>query len=236
MIFDPPLIRATLLRRYKRFLADVTLEDGQEVVAHCANPGRMTGVNESGSTIWLQPSDNPNRKLKFSWKLIELPCGHLAGIDTGLPNVIVEEALSAKRIPGLSEYETFRREVRYRQGSRVDFLLQGGGRADCYLEVKNVHLRRKGTLAEFPDSVTARGAKHMGDLMAMAAEGHRAVVLYVVQRTDCTRFSIADDIDPVYADAALAAKAAGVETLVMATRISTNGVSLADPLSEASVC
>ncbi|NNU79241.1 DNA/RNA nuclease SfsA [Halovulum dunhuangense] len=224
MEFDIPLIRARLLRRYKRFLADVTLEDGREATAHCANPGAMLGVADPGATVWLEPATNPARKLRYSWKLVELPGGHMAGIDTGVPNRVVAEALAAGRIPAVAGYAAFRPEVRYRERSRVDFLLSSPGLPDCYLEVKNVHLRRDGTLAEFPDSVTARGAKHLDDLAAMVAAGHRAVMLYVVQRTDCDRLALAGDIDPFYAAAAARARAAGVEMLCHATRITTQGI------------
>ncbi|WP_112321155.1 DNA/RNA nuclease SfsA [Oceanibium sediminis] len=230
MTFDRPLIRATLLRRYKRFLADVTLEDGREVTAHCANPGAMIGVAEPGATVWLEPNDDPKRKLNYSWKLIELPGGHLAGIDTAVPNRVVAEALAARQVPQLAAYPDFRPEVKYREKSRVDFLLSGPGLPDCYLEVKNVHLRRDGDWAEFPDSVTARGAKHLVDLSAMAGAGHRAVMLYIVQRTDCARLRLAADLDPTYAAAASAAKRAGVEMLCHATHIDREGVRIGPAL------
>ncbi len=224
MEFARPLVRARLLRRYKRFLADVTLEDGREVTAHCANPGAMTGVAQPGAAVWLEPAANPARKLQWSWRLTELPGGHLAGIDTAVPNRVVAEALAAGAIPALAAHARVRAEVRYAAASRVDFLLSGDGLPDAYVEVKNVHLRRTGSLAEFPDSVTARGARHLGDLAVMAAAGHRAVLLYVVQRTDCDAVALAADIDPAYAKAAAAARAAGVEMLAHATRITRAGV------------
>ena len=227
MKFDRPLIRGRLLRRYKRFLADVEVE-GREVTAHCANPGTMLSVNAPGSRIWLQPSTNPKRKLKWSWKLIELDHGHFAGIDTGVPNRITGDALAGGRIAPLSGYDTVRAEVKYRDASRVDFLLSGRGRPDCYLEVKNVHLKRSGSLAEFPDCVTARGAKHMGDLAAMVEAGHRACLLYVIQRTDCDRFGLAEDLDPAYAAAVRKAAAAGVELFAMGTEISPRGITLSE--------
>lgn len=230
MDFALPLIRGTLLRRYKRFLADVTLEDGREVTAHCANPGAMLGVADAGATVWLEPNNDPKRKLNHSWKLVELPGGHMAGIDTAVPNRVVAEALAAGQVAEVAGYPTHRAEVRYREKSRVDFLLSGGGLPDCYLEVKNVHLRRTGDWAEFPDSVTARGAKHLGDLSAMVAEGHRAVMLYLVQRTDCARLRLAADLDPKYAAAAAAAKRAGVEMICYDTRIGRTGVSFGKPL------
>ncbi len=224
MRFARPLVRGTLVRRYKRFLADVMLEDGTPVTAHCANPGAMLGLNAPGTTLWLEPTDAPGRKLGFSWRLVELAGGGLAGIDTSLPNRLVAEALAEGRVPALAGYSTVRPEVRYGTRSRVDFLLTGSGLPDAWVEVKNVHLSREAGLAEFPDSVTARGARHLAELAAMVAAGHRAVMLYVVQRTDCARFRIADDLDPAYARASAAARAGGVETIAHATRITHDGV------------
>ena len=229
MRFQTPLIRARLIRRYKRFLADIRLEDGREVTAHCANPGAMLGLAEPGAAIWAEPNDDPKRKLRWSWKLVELPGGHFAGIDTSIPNKVVAEALAARAIPALTGYERVRAEVKYGLSSRIDFLLEGpAGRT--YVEVKNVHLRREGDWAEFPDCVTARGAKHLAELAEMVAVGHRAVMLYLVQRTDCARFRLAGDLDPAYARAFVAARAAGVEALCHATAIDTRGVTLAAPL------
>lgn len=226
MIFDPPLQPATLLRRYKRFLADVTLDDGSVTTAHCANPGAMLGVDTPGSRIWLQPSTNPKRKLAWSWMLIELEHG-LAGIDTGLPNRLTEEALAEVHIPELAAYGERRQEVKYGAASRVDFLLRQDGLPDCYLEVKNVHLRRTDRLAEFPDCVTKRGAKHMDELSQMVAQGHRAIVLFVIQRNDCDAMALACDLDPAYAAAAARAQAAGVEFLAYRTQLSPEGITLA---------
>jgi sugar fermentation stimulation protein A len=230
MRFASPLLRGTLLRRYKRFLADVMLEDGREVTAHCANPGAMLGLNAPGTGVWLEASQDPRRKLGFAWRLVELEDGHLAGIDTAVPNRLVAEALAEGRIPGLTGYAAVRPEVRYGTNSRIDFLLTGPDRPDTYVEVKNVHLRRGDDRAEFPDSVTARGAKHLRELAAMAGAGHRAVMLYVVQRTDCAGFRLAADLDPAYAAAFAAARAAGVEALAHATRIDRDGVWLDGPL------
>lgn len=230
MNFEQTLIPARLIRRYKRFLADVTLEDGREVTAHCANPGSMMGLQEPGSRIWLEPNDDPKRKLDYSWKLVELDGGHMAGIDTALPNRVVGEALQNGRIPELSDYPLLRSEVRYGNASRIDFLLTAAGRPDAYVEVKNVTLSRQSGLAEFPDSVTKRGTKHLHDLAVMASQGYRAVMFYLVQRSDCGRFSLAEDIDPDYAAAWLAAKLAGVETLCYEASLSTTAATLGAPI------
>ncbi len=230
MEFARPLVRGTLVRRYKRFLADVMLEDGREVTVHCPNPGAMLGLNMPGLTVWLEPTDGPGRKLPFGWRVVELGDGHVAGIDTGVPNKIVAEALAAGGVPALAGYSAFRAEVRYGTRSRVDFLATGPGLPDAYVEVKNVHLRREGDWAEFPDSVTARGAKHLGELAAMVAAGHRAVLIYVVQRSDCRGMRLAADLDPGYAAAWALARAAGVEAVAHATEIRREGIRLAGPL------
>lgn len=230
MQFQTPLIRATLVRRYKRFLADVILPDGSEVTAHCANPGAMTGLKDEGTQIWVEPNDNPKRKLNYSWKLVCLEGGNHVCIDTAMPNAVVEEALRAGQVPELSGYDTLKREVTYGQNSRIDFFLTGHGKPDTYVEVKSVTLRRNGGLAEFPDSVTKRGTKHLNELSDMVRLGHRAVMLYVVHRTDCTKVSIAADIDPDYASACDQACADGVQMLCYGTVISPDGVSLAGSL------
>jgi sugar fermentation stimulation protein A len=229
MRFPSPLLPGRLLRRYKRFLADIEVEGVGEVTAHCPNPGSMMGLDTPGLSVWIERA-LPERKLPFAWRLAELPGGHWAGIDTAVPNRVVKEALAARAVAELADYGTVRPEVRYGARSRVDFLLTEPGLPDAYVEVKNVHLRRRGDLAEFPDCVTDRGARHLGDLAAMVAAGHRAVMLFLVQRTDCARFALAADLDPAYARAFDAATAAGVETIVYGTRISPEGVWLRDPL------
>jgi sugar fermentation stimulation protein A len=226
MRFPTPLVPATLLRRYKRFLADCVLEDGREVTAHCANPGSMMGLAEPGMRIWLEPNDDPKKKLKFGWRLVEHDGGHFTGVDTSVPNRALKAALEAGAVPGLDGYDKVRAEVKYGQNSRIDFLLTGANRPDTYVEVKSVTLSRQPGLAEFPDSVTARGTKHLGELAQMATEGHRAVMLYLVQRTDAQGFALADDIDLAYAAAYDHARAAGVEALAFGTRISPEGVEL----------
>ena len=230
MRFPTPLVPARLLRRYNRFLADAELDDGREVTAHCPNPGSMMGLKDPGLRIWLEPNDDPKRKLKWGWRIVELPGGHFSGIDTGVPNRVVKEALVARTIPELSAYGTVRPEVAYRRNSRVDFLLTEPELPDAYVEVKNVHLRREDDWAEFPDSVTTRGAKHLGELSAMAVEGHRAVMLYLVQRTDCRRLKMASDLDPAYAAAFDRAVASGVEMLCYGTQVSATEVSLGTKL------
>ena len=224
MRFETPLVPARLIRRYKRFLADCRLEDGSEVTAHCANPGSMMGLAEPGEKIWLEPNDDPKKKLKFGWRLVDHENGHFTGVDTSIPNRALRAALEAGEIPELAAYDTVRPEVKYGQNSRIDFLLTGPGLPDAYVEVKSVTLSRQPGLAEFPDSVTARGTKHLGELAAMAAQGHRAIMLYLVQRTDCDRFALAADIDPAYAAAFEVARAQGVERMICGTRISPDGV------------
>jgi sugar fermentation stimulation protein A len=229
MRFPRPLVRGVLLRRYKRFLADVRLLDGTETTAHCANPGSMLGLAEPGMEVWLLPHADARRKLAWSWELVRAG-EHLVGINTAHPNRLAEEAIAAGRIPGLAGYATCRREQRYGVASRIDLLLAAPGRPICYVEVKNVHLRR-GEDAEFPDSVTARGAKHLVELAAMKAAGHRAVMLYVVQRADCRSFRIAADIDAVYDLAFREARAAGVEALCYYCTVNLDGIEIAAPLA-----
>ncbi|MCV0424978.1 MAG: DNA/RNA nuclease SfsA [Roseibium sp.] len=230
MKFSAPLVSGRLVKRYKRFLADVVLdEDGREITAHCANPGSMLGLKEPGARVWLSRSDNPKRKLKYSWEVIEAD-GALVGINTAHPNKLVEEALEAGRIKELAEYETLRREVKYGKNSRIDILLEGEGGNKTYVEVKNVHLMRQPGLAEFPDSVTVRGAKHLVELGDMVAEGHRAAMVFLVQRPDCGRLNLASDIDPNYAAAFKAAHEAGVETFAIGCDVRLDGIDAIKPV------
>lgn len=227
MRFSAPLIPATLIRRYKRFLADVTLPDGGEVTVHVANPGAMLGLNTPGARVWLSKSNNSKRKLAYSWELVEVDFGaglELVGVNTGQPNGLVAAALEAKAIPPFAHYPKIRREVRYGKNSRVDFLLEGGGLPPCYLEVKNVHMMREPGRAEFPDAVTARGAKHLDELAVMAKTGARAAMLFLVQIGSAKSVSLAHDIDPVYKKAFDRALAEGVEAFALTCRISTEGI------------
>src|SRR5215475_6704307 len=182
MRFPAPLIPATLVKRYKRFLADVVLPSGETITVHCANPGSMIGLNAEGARVWLSKSANLKRKLAHSWELIEVDLGggfELVGINTAHPNTLAGEAIAAGAIPELAGYASVRREVKYGNGSRVDFLLEHPARPPCYVEIKNVHLMRRPGLAEFPDAVTKRGAKHLHELSAVVRAGRRAVMLYL---------------------------------------------------------
>jgi sugar fermentation stimulation protein A len=231
MRFAAELIPATLLRRYKRFLADVELADGTPLTVHVANPGAMTGLQAPGARVWLSKSPSVTRKLPYSWELIEADFGggaELVGVNTMHPNAIVAEALAAGAIPELAGYASIRREVKYGAASRVDFLLEEPARPPCYVEVKNVHMMRRPGLAEFPDSVTARGARHLGELAIVATAGARAVMLFVIQIGSSTAFALARDIDPAYGRAFDAARAAGVEALAYTCRIAKNELFLAE--------
>ena len=227
-----PLIRGRLVKRYKRFLADVILEDGTLVVAHCANSGSMLSVDAPDSEVWLSPASNPERKLRYTWELIRIG-DSLVGINTSHPNALVKEAIEAGLIPELAGYAAVRREVKYGKNSRIDLLLEDPKRPPCYVEVKNVTMRR-GTApdapAEFPDAVTARGAKHLVELADMVNQGHRAVMVYLVQRPDCRTFRVAADIDPTYAKGLETAMKKGVEALAYGCAVTLEGVTVTAPV------
>jgi sugar fermentation stimulation protein A len=230
MRFAAPLIPATLVRRYKRFLADVVLPSGEHATVHVANPGSMLGLAAPGSRVWLSKSDNAKRKLAHSWELVEVDFGggaEIVGINTGHPNLLVAEAIAAGVIADVAGYASVRREVKYGRSSRVDFLLESPDRPPCYVEVKNVHLMRRAGLAEFPDCVTARGAKHLAELADMVAAGHRAVMLFLIQIGSATRFALARDIDPGYGAAFDTARAAGVEAIAYKCGVTTDGIVVA---------
>ena len=233
MRFAAPLIPATLVKRYKRFLADVTMPDGSAITVHVANPGAMTGLATPGARVWLSKSDKAGRKLPHSWELVEADFGRgleLVGVNTAHPNPLVGAALAAGAIPELSGYDTIRREVKYGKNSRVDFLLESAKRPPCYVEIKNVHLMRKAGLAEFPDSRTERGAKHLDELGDMVEQGHRAVMLFLIQIGSATRFKLARDIDPKYGAAYDRARLRKVEAMAWKCAITREGIEVATPV------
>jgi len=234
MKFVSTLIPATLARRYKRFLADVVLESGDVTTVHVANPGAMTGLDRPLSRVWLSDSGNPQRKLPLTWELVETDLGsgsELVGVNTGHPHQLVGEAIEAGLIPELRGYPSVRREVKYGENSRIDFLLDDPARRKpCYLEIKNVHLMRKPRLAEFPDSVTERGAKHLRELATVRANGARAVMLFVIQIPSADRFTVARDIDPGYATEFDRARARGVEMLAWRCNVDRSGIEIAAPV------
>ena len=229
MRFARPLIEGRLQRRYKRFLADVRLESGDEVTAHCANPGAMLGLLAPDARVLLSESDNPARKLRYSWEMVEADfgCGpELVGVSTALPNPLVESALRSGFFHEFEGWPNVRREVKYGAASRVDFLVEGEGRPPVYVEVKNVHLMRTPGLAEFPDCATARGAKHMRELAEMVRQGARACVVFVIQM-NADRFTLARDLDPAYARAFDEARLAGVEAIALCCAVTREGIEIA---------
>jgi sugar fermentation stimulation protein A len=230
MDFPDTLLRGRLIKRYKRFMADVILDSGETITAHCANTGAMLGVQEADSEVWLSPARNPDRKLKFTWELIRIG-GGLVGINTAHPNKVVAEAIEGGKIPELTGYDTLRREVKYGKNSRVDILLSQDGKPDCYVEIKNVHLMRVAGVAEFPDSVSSRAAKHQGELADMVKQGARAVIFYLCQREDCDNFQLAADIDPDYAAAAKAARETGVEAMCYACTLTPEAIAVSRRLA-----
>jgi sugar fermentation stimulation protein A len=233
MRYSSTLIPGTLARRYKRFLADVVLESGEMTTVHVANPGAMTGLDRPFSRVWLSGSDNPLRKLPLTWELVETDLGsgtEFVGVNTQQPNTLVAEALKEGLIPELRHYTSVRQEVKYGAGSRVDFLLESPSRRPCCLEIKNVHLMRKARVAEFPDCVTDRGAKHMEELAAAIGSGARAVVLFVIQIASADRFAVARDIDPAFAAAFDVARGQGVQMLAWRCNVNLNGIEIAAPV------
>ena len=228
-----PLLRGTLIQRYKRFLADVRLDDGQLVTATCPNTGSMMGLAVPGAVVWLSQSDSPTRKYRHTWELVEADLGKgptLVGINTGHPNKLLAEALEARRVKALVGYPGFRREVKYGKNSRIDLLLECAEKGLCYVEIKNVHLSRRHGLAEFPDSITERGTKHLAELAQMVRDGHRAVMVYLIQRGDAKRLSLARDVDPNYGAAFDAAIAAGVEAIALRCRMSPEEILIDRPV------
>lgn len=233
MQFDQILRTGTLLRRYKRFLADVELDDGTRLTAACPNTGSMLGCCTPGSRVWLSASDSPTRKYRHTWELVEVG-GVLVGINTMLPNRLVREAIAQGVITELDGYSSVRGEVPFgAERSRIDLLLQDPARADCYVEVKNVTAAVAQGIALFPDAVSARGAKHLRELMRLIADGRRAVLVYCVQRGDVSEVRPADAIDPLYGRTLREALAAGVEVLAYRAQITSEAINLCDPIGVA---
>ncbi|MGQ2968794.1 MAG: DNA/RNA nuclease SfsA [Allorhizobium sp.] len=210
MIFSPPLIPARLVRRYKRFLFDAVLEDGTEITGFCPNTGSMRGLTEPGSRIWLSRHDTATRKYAYALELVEAD-GTVVGVNTALPNRLAEEAILAGLVPPLTGFRTLKREQRYGRNSRIDILLEHETRGSVHVEVKNVHFIREAGLAEFPDSVTTRGAKHLDEMGDLVEAGRRAAMLFIIQRADCDRLRICSDLDPGYGRAFARAIGRGVE-------------------------
>jgi sugar fermentation stimulation protein A len=226
VVFPTPLLPAILLRRYQRFLADVELADGSTVTVHCPNTGALLGCAEPGMAVWLSRSAKPGRKYALTWELVESG-GTLIGINTGLANRLVEEALRNHVLPGFIGYSRLRREVRYGQtNSRVDFLLEGDDYSRCYLEVKNVTAAVQDGIALFPDAVSQRGTRHLRELMAVAAQGQGAVLCFCVQRQDVREVRPADVIDPVYGATLREALACGVEVMAYAAVVTLQAITL----------
>lgn len=223
MRFNSRLIRGTLIQRYKRFLADVKLANGEVVTAHCTNTGSMLGCKEPGSAVYLSRSDNPNRKLAYTWELIEIN-NNWVGINTLHPNRLVAEAVASGAIAELNGYETIRREVKVSAHTRLDLCLEDQSRK-CFVEVKNVTLASNG-VAAFPDAVTERGTKHLRELMRLHRKGHRAAIVFVIQRPDCHAFRPADEIDVEYGRWLRKAMRAGVEALPYMAKVTPKEIFL----------
>jgi sugar fermentation stimulation protein A len=219
MKFMPFLLQARLIRRYKRFLADVILSDGSEITVHCPNTGSMKNCIVEGSNCWLLPSDNNQRKYRYTLQIATTPTGHLACVNTHVANTLIAEALAADRITEVRGYNQHRAEVSFGKRSRVDFVLTAENRADCYLEVKSVTLL-DGDQGYFPDAISLRANKHVRELMAMVVEGKRAVLLFCVLHNGITSVAAASHIDPEYAVLLRQAQDLGVELLAYATRVS----------------
>lgn len=233
MDFNPPLIEGVLIQRYKRFLADVELGNGQIITAHCPNPGAMTACAEPGWKVGLSYSADPKRKLAYTLEMTHNGQSWI-GVNTQRANQLVAEALQENKIPELSGYQQIQSEVKYGDNSRIDFLLRHGEADMTYVEVKSATLKQ-GDWALFPDSVTARGKKHLEELIKMKNCGHRALMLFVVQREDVTAFQVADQIDPAYASALKTAKQAGVEVFVYKSKLNLTNWKLDQAIPKQSV-
>ncbi len=224
---EPPLI-ARFKRRYKRFFADVELEDGSILTAHCPNTGSLRGCLVEGARVMLRDSNNPKRKLRYTWQAIELD-GTWVNVDTLLPNHVVREGIEQGRVPALAGYETIRSEVAYGNRSRIDLLLSDPEKPDCYVEVKSTTLV-DGETAMFPDAETERGRKHLGELAKMVEAGHRAVQLFLISRDDVSVFKPADHIDPAYGEGLRSVREQGVEVFAFATLVNETETTLSSEI------
>ncbi len=220
----PPLITGNLIKRYKRFLADIELETGEKVTAHCPNSGSMKGCAMPGSQVWLSESDNPKRKYKYTWELIKAP-QTLIGINTQIPNKLVKQAIENDLIEELSGYKNIKAEVKTSSHTRLDLLLEKEDKKRCYVEIKNCTLVENG-VAMFPDAVTTRGQKHLDELEHLVSEGHRGVIFFLVQRMDANSFKPAAMIDKVYAQKLKKVAENGVEIIVRDTMIDTKMITV----------
>lgn len=226
MEYSPLLQQATLIKRYKRFLADVILEDGSETTVHVANTGAMTGCAEPGDTLWLLSNDSPKRKYKLSWELTQTKDNHLICVNTARANQLTKSALERNVITELQNYQTISPEVKYGdENSRIDFLLTAPNRPKCYVEVKSCTLLEDGQ-GYFPDTVTTRGQKHLRELMEMKRLGHRAVLLFAVLHSGIDSVKAAAHLDPIYDQLMQQAINSGVEILVYRAKISVKGIEL----------
>ena len=230
MIFSPPLVPARLVRRYKRFLFDAVLDDGREITGFCPNTGSMQGLTAPGSRIWLSRHDSPNRKYAHAFELIEAD-GTTVGVHAAIANRLAEEAIRSGLVSDLATYPVLAREQRYGTRSRIDFLLSAPDRPAAFVEVKNVHFIRRPGLAEFPDTVTMRGARHLEELIEIVRGGQRAVMLYLVQREDCDALRICADLDPVYARNFARAIAVGVEAYAVKCRVTPSEIVPLEPIA-----
>lgn len=235
MKFEPALKPATLVKRYKRFLADVVTPQGEELTLHCANTGAMTGCATPGDAVWYSTSDNPKRKYAHTWELSQTSLGHWICVNTLRANQLVREAIQEKRIPGLSDYNKLSTEVKYgAENSRIDILLQNGelsanNHTNCYIEIKSVTLLQQG-YGYFPDAVTLRGQKHLRELQEMVKQGHRSVLFFVVLHSGIESVSPAHHIDPRYAELLTQVQQQGVEVVCYGAKFSAGGISLSEPL------
>jgi len=224
----PPLLTGRLIKRYKRFLADVRLDTGTVVTAHCPNSGSMLGCAVPGSRVWISESNNPRRKLKYTWELIRTQQS-MIGINTLVPNKLVKTAIENNQISELRGYETVRSEVKTSSGTRLDLVLEDGTDRRCYVEIKNCTLVETGT-AMFPDAVTLRGQKHLDELSDLVSAGHRGVIFYLIQRMDAVRFTPAAGIDNVYAQKLLHARNKGVEIITRDVAITLDHIHINQPI------